>query len=62
LPHNGRAGVPRAILLDGPNPELGRHAEKYGPNGFATLEFRGPKLIERYFAATGEALTNFEIT
>jgi hypothetical protein len=58
LPANTDRGAPRAILLDGPNPDLGRYKDKYGPNGYVTLEFTGKTLTERYFLPTGQELTS----
>jgi len=57
LPENPDRGAPRAILLDGPNPDLGSHKDDYGPNGYVTLEFTGATLTERFFLPTGEELT-----
>jgi hypothetical protein len=61
LPFNRQTNTPHAILLDGPNPDLGRQAAKYGPHGYVTLEFEGPTLTERYFLANGEQLTTKRI-
>jgi hypothetical protein len=46
--------TPPFLVLDGPNPHVEEVGEKYSPNGYATLEFAGDKLIERYHVATGE--------
>jgi len=62
LPQNADRGAPRALLLDGPNPDLGSHKDDYGPNGYLTLEFTGETLTEHYFLPTGEELTKNEIS
>lgn len=51
-----RNGVPGGRILDGPNPHIPGHESRYGPHGFATLEFDGPHLNEVIRDATGETL------
>jgi hypothetical protein len=62
LPPNSAGGVPRAKLLDGTNPTLAKHAEDYGPNGYLTLEFDGPRLIERYYLSDEHQTPIAEVT
>jgi hypothetical protein len=61
LPANPQRGAPRAILLDGPNPDLGSSKDDYGPNGYVVLEFDGPSLIERYHLSDGTRLHSITI-
>lgn len=56
-----RNGVPGAHVLDGPNPHIAGHESRYGPHGFATLEFDGPHLNEVIRDATGEVLRSAAI-
>ena len=49
-------GVPGGFVLDGPNPFVKGYENRYGPHGFATLEFDGPSLHEIIRDATGEEL------
>jgi len=51
-----RRGVPGAHILDGPNPFIAGHESRYGPHGYASLEFDGPRLNEVIRSATGEVL------
>jgi hypothetical protein len=41
--------VPGGLVLDGPNPYLDGEANKYGPHGYATLEFAGDQLFETFY-------------
>jgi Calcineurin-like phosphoesterase len=54
-------GVPGGQVLGGPNPYLGKDAKKYGPNGWATLEFSGPRLIESILAPDGKVLKTTQL-
>ena len=49
------ADSPGCIVLDGPNADMKKTADKkkFVPHGFMTLEFNGPKLIERVFLSNG---------
>lgn len=38
--------LPPALVLDGPNPYTGKHANKFGPQGYAILEFDDDHLNE----------------
>ncbi len=40
--------VPDALVLDGPNPYMDNEADKYGPNGYLTLEFEGDRMFETF--------------
>lgn len=51
-----RKGVPGALVLDGPNQEIPGKAEKFGPNGYAVLEFEGEHLVEAIMSPRGELL------
>jgi hypothetical protein len=62
IPADSARGAPRAILLDGPNPDLGAEKDDYGLNGYVTLEFTGATLTERFFLPTGEQLTENQIS
>ncbi len=54
--------VPSALLLDGPNPFVEGRAQRYGPNGYASLEFDGPNLVERIHAPDGSVLLRQSLT
>jgi hypothetical protein len=54
----GKNLVPGARLLDGVNPHIQDHPDRYGPNGFVTLEFDGPELFESVHDADGTVLWN----
>jgi len=51
-----RAGVPNAWVLDGPNPNVPGHAEKYAPHGYVALHFDGPLVHETVHAPDGTLL------
>lgn len=53
--------VPGAMVLDGPNPYIKGHEAKYGPNGYMTLEFDGPKLNETIHAPDGTVIFNRQL-
>ena len=48
-------------MLDGPNHDIGEHADKYGPNGFVTLELHPGRLREAVCDAEGRELWSNEI-
>ena len=52
----GKNLVPGANVLKGVNQYVDKHPDEYGPNGFVTLEFDGPELIETVHAADGDML------
>src|SRR3954453_12054076 len=41
------ADAPSCLVLDGPNPLVKNEEQKFGPHGYLTLEFDGPRLTER---------------
>lgn len=47
---------PAMMLLDGPNPDIAGSGATYGPHGYFSLEFDGPKLTETVHAADGSVL------
>jgi len=50
---------PSCLVLDGPNRDIKGEEEKFVPHGFMTLEFAGPKLVERVLLSDGtELLSN----
>jgi hypothetical protein len=38
--------APGGLVLEGPNPYIPGHAQRYGPHGYMTLELDGPRLNE----------------
>ena len=50
------AESPSGLVLDGPNPFIPESPERYGPNGWVTLELDGAKADEVYYNAEGEEL------
>ncbi len=58
----GRNLVPGGLLLDGPNPYVEGEAERYGPNGYAVLEFDGPNLTEQIHDADGREVFSQRLT
>ncbi len=52
----GKRGVPNGLVLSGPNPYLIGEEDKFGPHGFATLEFDGSHLKEIYLDPEGTVL------
>jgi hypothetical protein len=52
----GKNLVPGGLLLDGPNPYVEGDEERYGPNGYATLEFDREHLTEFIHAPDGRTL------
>lgn len=49
-------GLPAAWVLDGPNPFVPGHEQKFGPHGYASLILDGPHLHEQVHAADGTQL------
>jgi hypothetical protein len=43
-------------VLDGPNKDIKGEEQKFVPHGFMTLEFAGPKLVERVLLSDGTEL------
>lgn len=58
----GRNLVPGCRVLDGPNKYIGEDADKYGPNGYAALEFNDAELVEVIFDADGTDLYRQKLT
>lgn len=56
-----RGTAPGGLVLDGPNPYVGSGANKYGPHGYATLQFAGPIMTERVHAPDGTILYTNDI-
>ena len=52
---------PGGKVLDGPNPQITDHPDKYGPHGYVTLNFDGGKMIEQIRSATGEVLLETQL-
>jgi hypothetical protein len=51
-----RDGSPSAIVLDGSNPYVQTHGNKYAPNGYVSLALDGPMIHETVHAADGASL------
>jgi hypothetical protein len=45
--------LPSCLVLDGPNPYILNEEDKFSPNGYAVLNFDGPKLTEEVRSADG---------
>jgi hypothetical protein len=56
-----RGAVPPSLLLDGPNPFVPGHTNEYGPNGYVTLEFKGPQLFETIHLPGGTPVLSQEV-
>jgi hypothetical protein len=54
--------VPAGLLLDAPNPYVPDHADRYGPNGYVTLELDGTSLNETVRAPDGSKLRETSLT
>jgi hypothetical protein len=52
IPHT----IPPALVVDGPNPYVRGHEHEYGPNGYLTLTFDGPRLVETVHEPDGTVL------
>jgi hypothetical protein len=50
---DGKNLVPGARVLDGSNTHIEKYGNEYGPNGYATLEFSGPQLVEGFHMPDG---------
>jgi hypothetical protein len=53
--------IPGGLVLDGPNRYLPGHEERYGPNGYAVLEFEGEHLVESIRAPDGAEIFRQEL-
>ena len=53
--------VPGALILDAPNPYIKGEEEKYGANGFVTLELDGPRAHEVVMAPDGTVLLESDL-
>lgn len=53
--------VPGGLLLDGPNEYMKEKADKYGPNGYMTLGFDGPRLVETVYTSRGREILRREV-
>jgi hypothetical protein len=58
----GTGDSPSCLVLDGPNRFIEGEAEKFGPHGFMTLDFKGPDLDESVYHADGTLLYENRIT
>ncbi|MCI0748885.1 MAG: metallophosphoesterase, partial [Verrucomicrobia subdivision 3 bacterium] len=54
--------VPLGIVLDGSNRHVVGHEDEYGPNGYMTLEFDGPRLTEFVHSAEGDIVYKKTLT
>lgn len=54
-------GVPASVILDGPNPFVRGEEDRYGPQGYMSIELVGGKIIESVHAAGGMVLHRQEI-
>lgn len=54
--------IPPGLVVDGPNAYVKGHENDYGPNGFMTLEFNGPRLAEIVHEADGTILYQDTLT
>ena len=52
----GRNLVPGALVLDMPNRYIETDPDRYGANGYLTLEMDGTSLVERVHAPEGDVL------
>jgi len=55
------ADSPSCLALDGPNPDIKGEEEKFVPHGYMTLEFDGPKMVERVLLADGTEIYRNDI-
>lgn len=53
--------APGCLVLDGPNPLVPGEENKFGPHGYLTLEFAGPRLIERVHLPDGGEVWKSEV-
>lgn len=56
-----KKGVPECRVLDGPNPFVPGKEDRYGPQGYMTLELLGGTIAETVHAADGTVLHQGEI-
>lgn len=54
-------GVPGGLLLEGPNVYVPGYTDRYGPQGYMTLEFDGPRLNEVVHAPDGGVQYNRQL-
>lgn len=52
----GHGTVPGGIILDGPNPYVEKKSEKYGPNGYMSIELGAGRIVERVHDADGRVV------
>jgi hypothetical protein len=52
--------VPACRVLDGPNPYIKPTPQLYGPNGYLTIELRGPEVHETYRSPEGHSLLEID--
>lgn len=57
-----KATCPSARILDGPNPYVEGYVNKFGPNGYMTLEFMDEHLAELVHAPDGTILYERPLT
>lgn len=55
-------GVPSALVLDGPNPYVTGHADRYSPNGYVSLKLDRSQIHETVNAPDGTVLFEHTIT
>jgi len=53
--------VPAGLMLDGTNEYMREKADKYGPNGYMTLEIEGPHLSEMVYDTHGREIYRKEL-
>jgi hypothetical protein len=58
---NATADAPSALVLDGPNPYILGYEEKFGPNGYATIDLLPDRLIETVRDPNGVELWRAEL-
>jgi hypothetical protein len=51
-----KAGTPRCLVLDGPNPDVKGREDDFVPHSYMTLHFDGPTLIERVILPDGRKI------
>jgi len=59
--HPGTDKAPTGLVLDGPNPFIFKKEKKYSPHGYMTIEFDGPRLIERVHDPLGHTILTREL-
>ena len=60
VPFAAKGYVPSGRVLDGPNLYVNDGAERYGPNGYVTLDLQGSVVHETYCEPDGSVLDEFE--